>query len=264
LTKESSFASISEAKHNYFNRSHTMVMKINSRLASLIIAGATCVSLSAGAATYPDSTGENFTAAGGGILDITSVEVNNTATDLIFKINLAGDPVGTDWGKYMIGIDSTVGGDTAGNGWGRPISMPSGMDYWAGSWVDSGNGVQVHKYTGAWSQIGGAGPFAGGPAVPGLAIAKDISSVTITAPLSLLGLAPGNSFHFDVYTSGGGGGDSAVDALANPAQTINDWGVPYASQTTVLYTISEVPEPAACTLLGLASLVLIRMVRRNR
>ena len=71
--------------------------------------------------------------------------MTNTTTDLIFKINLNGDPTvgGQDWGKYTIGIDSTAGGDTTGDGWARPISISSGMDYWVGSWVDSGNGAQI-------------------------------------------------------------------------------------------------------------------------
>ena len=227
-------------------------------LASLALAG-----MSAQAATYADSTGENFTGAGGGILDITSVEVNTTATDLIFKINLAGDPSSpTDWGKYLIGIDSVAGGDTVGNGWGRPISMSSGMDYWVGSWADSGNGVQVFGYSGSWSQIGAAGTFAGGPAVPGLAITKNTSSVTITAPLSLLGLASGSSFTFDVYTSGGGGGDSAVDALGNPGQTIANWGDPYNSGGLV--KSFTVPEPSALALIGLGSLALVRRSLRRK
>ena len=75
------------------------------------------------ATTYNDATGDGaLVGTGGGILDISSVEVNNTLTDLIFKINLAGNPVATDWGKYMIGLDTTAGGDSAGNGWGRPIN----------------------------------------------------------------------------------------------------------------------------------------------
>src|SRR6266513_2629556 len=89
------------------------------------------------AATYTDTVGDATVGGalgppGSQILDITSVEVNNTATDLIFKINLNGDPTagGQDWGKYTIGIDSTAGGDTTGDGWARPISMSSGMDYW--------------------------------------------------------------------------------------------------------------------------------------
>ena len=126
---------------------------MNTKTFILTTAVVATLGFSAHATTYLDTTGDTFTGAGGGILDITSVEVNNNATDLIFKINVAGDPVATDWGKYMIGIDSVAGGDTAGDGWARPISMPSGMDYWVGSWVDSGNGAQLWQYTGAWAPL---------------------------------------------------------------------------------------------------------------
>jgi len=221
--------------------------------------------LSASATTYNDSVNDGaLVGTGGGILDITSVEVNNNATDLMFKINLAGNPVGTDWGKYLIGISSAPGGDPAGNGWGRPIGMSSGMNYWLGSWADSGNGVQVFQYSGTWTQTGGAGPFAGGPAMPDLAITKDASSVSFTVPLTGLGLAPGSTFLFDVYTSGGGNGDSAVDALANPGQTVANWGDYYNSGSQVASYTVVVPEPAGCAVLGIGSLLLFRFVRRNR
>jgi len=118
-------------------------LKLTLALGSLVAFG-----YAAQAVTYTDATGENFTGAGGGILDISSVEVTDTLTDLIFKINVTGDPVAADWGKYMIGINSTAGGDTTGNGWGRPISISDGMDYWVGSWVDGANVAQLFKYTG--------------------------------------------------------------------------------------------------------------------
>jgi hypothetical protein len=232
----------------------------SSILTSLVVAGA-ALAFPAMAATYTDSVGENFTGAGGGILDITSVEVNNTSTDLIFKINLAGDPVATDWGKYMIGIDSTAGGDTAGDGWARPIRMSSGMDYWVGSWVDSGNGAEMYKYTGSWGLQDAT--YSSNPDV--LSITKDASSVTLSFKFAGLGLSLGNSFNFDVYTSGGGTGDSAVDALANPAQTINDWGVAYDSGANVdSYTLVAAPEPGACAILGLGALVMVRRLFRRR
>jgi len=211
------------------------------------------------ATTYGDSVGENFTGAGGGILDITSVEVNTSGSDLIFKINLAGDPVATDWGKYMVGIDSVAGGDTASDGWVRPISMSSGMDYWLGSWADSGNGAEAWKYTGSWGLLNATYGTPGG-----LTIAKNTSSVTITYPYASLGLAPGNSFYFDVYTSGGGGSDSAVDALANPAQTINDWSVPYNSGENVdLFTL-PVPEPSTLVLVAFRGLLVAGRTFRRR
>ena len=213
----------------------------------------------ANATTYTDSTGENFTGAGGGILDITSVEVNNDANDIIFKINLAGNPVATDWGKYMVGIDSVAGGDTSttGNGWVRPINMPAGMDYWLGSWVDSGNGAEAYKYTGSWGLLNATYATAGA-----LSISKDASSVTLTYDLASLGLSIGSTFNFDVYTSGGGSGDSAVDALANPSQSISDWPGPYSSTLVDSYTV--VPEPSTLTLVALGGLMLVGRLFRRR
>ena len=64
----------------------------------LIVASVLVVAsfIPARAATYFDPLGDGaLVGVGGGILDISSVEVNNTATDLIFKINLAGDPTAT-------------------------------------------------------------------------------------------------------------------------------------------------------------------------
>jgi hypothetical protein len=218
----------------------------------------------ASAAIYNDNINDGaLVGAGGGILDIVSVEVNNTATDLIFKINLVGNPVATDWGKYMIGITSGPGGDPAGNGWVRPIGMSSGMNYWLGTWVDSGNGAENRNWTGAaWnlqSATYGANP-------DGLSITKDASSVTLTLQFAGLGLAPGSTFLFDVYTSGGGGTDGAVDALANPGQTIANWSDYYNSgQMVDTYTLSQVPEPGTLALLGLSGLLLAgRGFRRNR
>lgn len=220
-----------------------------------------CATLISGAKadTYTDAIGENFTAAGGGILDISSVEVNSTATDLIFKINLTGNPSNpTDWGKYMIALNTTAGGDSAGNGWARPISM-SGMDYWVGSWADSGNGAEVWKYTGSWGVQ--SATYASNPDNVGLT--KDSSSVTVKFAYAGLGLGAGSSFVFDVFTSGGGGSDGAVDALSSAAQSIGDWGNSYASQSTLSFTIPEVPEPASLAIVGLGSLVLINRMRRR-
>lgn len=195
-------------------------------------------------ALYVDSVGENFD--GNGHMDIASVEVTNTATDITFKINLNGSIASpNDWGKYLVGISTGPAngdfGSPVGNPWGRNIGMANGMDAFIGSWADGGGGFQPWVFGGSWSQNGQ------------FAVVLGSSSTTITTSLASLGLSLGQTFEFDVYSTGGGGGDSANDALANPSQTINDWQVPYTTQPGLNYTIA-VPEPASVGVVGLGLL----------
>ncbi|MGC3957732.1 MAG: hypothetical protein QM813_07215 [Verrucomicrobiota bacterium] len=185
---------------------------------------------SARATLYTDTTGDEFT--GNPHMDITSVEVTNTATDLIFTIKLAGNPITVNWGKYCIGFDTNPAtGDVSanGNGWGRIISMnPNGMDYWIGTWVDGSGGANFYNYDGgAWNNIGGA------------AVSTTTNSVRITLPFASLGKTFGDSIDFDIYTTGGGA-DPAIDSLANPAQTVSSWSTPYASSLVKTYTLALV------------------------
>lgn len=219
-------------------------MKHNTLVIAAIVA-VTALNSTSRANTYTDATGENFTTAGGGILDITSVEVTNTASDMVFKIKLGGNPVTTDWGKYLISIQVTNSGnmfDTSGDGWARPISVAAsagpvgGIDYWVGSWADGGNGAELYKYGGTWTRQSATY----NPNPDGIGITKDTNSVTIKFNFSGLGVAFGDTIYFDVYTSGGGGSDSAVDALSRSDQTIADWGNAFASTNLSAYTLQTV------------------------
>ncbi len=224
-----------------------------------VLAGLSLTAAASASVTFGDSTGDVFTGAGGGILDILSVEVSSNATDVSFKINLAGDPVGTDWGKYMIMIDSAPGGDNAGNGWNRPIGWGQGganpgAETWLGGWVDSGNGLENRGWNGSGWQLNGATYNS----TPGLTISKDTSSVTMSVKIADIGAVPGQQICFDVFTSGGGGGDGAIDSLGNPGLQVTDWGN-YSTAFPVCYTI---PAPAAPALLGAAGLFVARRRRR--
>lgn len=199
-------------------------------LALAAIAAITALASTSRANLYTDTTGDIMPS--NTILDITSVEVTNTATDIVFKINLVGNPVATDWGKYCIGIDTNPAtGDIGsnGNGWGRKISMnPRGMDFWVGSWVDGTPGAQLFWYDGAaWNNIGGP------------AISKTTNSVTISFPFANLGKAFGDTVDFDVYTTGGGA-DPAVDALSNPAMAVSSWADFYTNNNVSTYTLQVV------------------------
>lgn len=217
---------------------------------------------SAIAATYNDATGDLLGATSWAThLDITSVEVNNTPTDISFKINLAGNPILTSWGEYQIGIDSILGGATTGtvpNG--RPITMSlGGMDYWVRSWNSGAETYHWDTFGSFWAQDNATWAPPSAIQVP----VKTASSVTLTTTLTSLGLAPGDSFFFDVSSSGGTPTDSAVDALANPNPTAasGDWVSAYDSGANVYqYTVTPVPEPTAIALgvLGVTALCVLR------
>ncbi|MEK6644360.1 MAG: PEP-CTERM sorting domain-containing protein [Planctomycetota bacterium] len=204
-----------------------------------------------------DTAGDVFTGAGGGILDILSLEVSDDTSSLSFKFTLAGDVVATDWGKYMVMIDTVAGGDNGGNGWARPISwgqpgIGAGADYWIGSWVDSGNGAENYNYSGSWALQDAT--YSNGL----ISIAKAGSTVTISTALSRLGLGENQSFCFDAFTSGGGGTDGAIDSLGDPGVHVGDWGQ-QSNAFPVCYTTT--PEPGSLGLLCIGGLALIRRRR---
>jgi hypothetical protein len=199
---------------------------------SLLLAGLLAAPAVTGQTTqnYPDATGE---IAGPPIgsqphLDIVSVDVTVSADEsqITFRINLDGDPVATDWGTYMVGVRSGVGGDTLGAGWAdRPISFAPGMTHWIGCWVNDpgtttgGNG-QIWSYSGGTWSLGNAPTSVTPSAAPNF--------VEIVVPTEDLGIKAGKTFTFDVYASGGSGA-GAVDALSASGTTISDWGNSYTT-----------------------------------
>ena len=246
-------------------------MKKTLNLINLLVAAATMVGINSAFAvqTYTDAIGETINSAGGTI-DFVGAEVSNTATDLVISLKVDGNvgTTGNDWGKFMIGIATTkTDGTTSGNGWNRPINLsaPSGkgMDFWTGAWVDGAGGSQLWKYTsgtpsGSWSEIGTSNQQIG-------TYATGKSLLTYTYSLATLGVTVGDTIYFDAYSSGGGGGDGAIDALANSAQSIAGWGGSYTSSGSNLNSYTVIPEPSTGVLMGLgvAGLLVVRRIRQN-
>ena len=210
---------------------------------------------------YNDATGDidPGIATGNGTLDLVSMEVSHTATDIQFKLTVNGNIGSTDWGKFMVGIANNKGyGTSTSDGWARPITMSAngGMTNWLGGWVDGGCGAEnrSHEIFDRWGLTGATyncnfGNFA-------LAAGAQ-STITYGVSIASVGMSIGDTFRFDAYSSGGGGGDSAVDALANPNVAITSWGQAYNSGTSnsFSYTLTAIPAPGAIALIGLAGLV---------
>lgn len=245
-------------------------------------------------ASYTDSVGDidpGITTANG-TLDIVGMEVKNTLTDISFKLTVNGNVTNPDWAKYMIGIATQkTDGTLSGNGWSRPINLSydddpfaaqiKGMNHWVGAWVDGSSaqaavgGSEFYTYdNGGSSWIRNAATWDAGTYPYAYTVTAGAqSTVEWSFPLSLLGVTFGDQFYFDVYSSGGGGGDSAIDSLANPNVSVTGWGGPYTSYTTTLggpginsYTVA-VPEPTtmAMSVIGITGVATAsRLMRRRR
>ena len=201
--------------------------------------------LLAQATSFTDAIGdinvEGNTNPGNGTLDIVSMEVSDSPEDIIFRMTVNGNIGTTDWGKFMIGIaNQKTPGTTTGNGWGRPINLNAGATYgmnrWIGSWVDGGGGTQVSAYDNVGANWSETGPAKAISLLPG-----GQSVVTYIVTKASLGVATGDTIVFDAYSSGGGGGDSSIDALSNPNIAVTNWAGPYTSASPFIssYTLSD-------------------------
>jgi hypothetical protein len=220
------------------------------------------------ATTYTDGVGtsdvDNFYLSQGfNHLDITSVDMTNDATNLYVTVNLNSNIAATNWGKYCMMFDTQAGGmSTPSNPWGRTVNTSVGVDFWLGSWVDSGGGAQLWKNNSVVWESAEFVSTSGSGLTQNLALAP-IGQVSYTIALSHLGLAgftPGvTTISFDVLSSGGGN-DPGVDHLSNNnVVSSTAWGVASTTGTFLQYTL--VPTPGT---LALGAFGMLAVGRRRR
>ena len=190
------------------------------------------LTLNSRAAVYNDASNDLFD-NGFSNLDITSVEVTNTATAITIAVTVRGFQ---NWTKYLIGIRTAAASvsSTTGNAWGRNGTYSEGINFQIASWVDGGGGVQFVRFTGGawdWSSTSGAA----------IDMTQSGSNkISWTVSLASLGLGTGDTFKFDVGTTGGGGGDPFVDMASRSDPSTSGWGTASTGGPMLSYTVEAI------------------------
>lgn len=226
----------------------------------------------ASADVYSDNTGSSATGGdlhefffdqGFNHLDIVSVTVTNDATNLYFDIQVNADIDATNWGKYVVGMDTGRNAgvnDTDPGSWNRNVDWVRGITDLVGTWADdggSGMGGELRQYDGAaWGLTDAT--YIGGGLIGGSDAGHAGGVQSVWVSLAALGLSVGDTVEFDVFSTGGGA-DPGVDHLSRFDPSTSDWGTTSVAGQFLSYTI--VPAPSGIALLGFGG---IAAVRRRR
>jgi hypothetical protein len=174
------------------------------------------------------------------------MEITDNGVDLVVRMTV--DSLDGDWGKYLFFMDAWDGGSGDNdNPWFRDIGGLAGMDIFVGSWLDGGGGALGYEYAdGGWGEL----PFT-------VTVSADYDNNTVewnfydlVAGLSSAGIT---GFDFEAATTGGNGGDPAIDLIGGEG-TQPGWGQGSTSIDRLRYDFSTIPAPGALALLGVAGL----------
>jgi PEP-CTERM motif len=258
-------------------------MKTIVSISSILIALA-MITLPAKAQVTYAGTGDADGGGGSGE-GISSVVINNDASDITFTINTS--MAQSQYVQYFIlmqyvgqgasGSTAVLNSAGALNGWGPSLGISTGENAFAATY---NTGATPAYYSGGvWTQGSGVSYDAGG---------TGDNFLTFTVPLSSLGLSVGSSFYFDVVSSYPNSvGQSAYGALDSvggyPAESDGSYepylGSNYYDAATPAdagtdgstfgtaaseYTVQAVPEPTMDALLGTGVLFLTSFRRRNK
>lgn len=218
----------------------------------------------AAADVYNDNSGNHlsggdlhdfFASQGFNHLDIISVTVTNDATNLYISIQTGADLDATNWGTYVVGIN-TGAGVAGDNPWGRNINWGGqSISHWIGTWAnDNGSGIGGQL----WSHDGG-----GWNLIDGLTSSDDSQHAAgrqvFSVSLASLGVSVGDKIMFDVASSGGVGNPPGVDHLSRSDFATTDWDTASVAGDFLSYRI--IPSPSTFALLGIGSLMAARRRR---
>jgi hypothetical protein len=190
-----------------------------------------------GAAEATDPSGDGN---GNAVMDLLELYVCNDANYWYFYFTINGDIGSSNWGKYVIYIDTSndLNGATS-DAWGRNVVVtdPHKPEFGLYSWVNAlpydPTDTQVHAWTGAaWSGVGaldGVGRSAGSVS----ALEWKIAKTTLGSP---------SEIWCEAWSTGGGTPDNAQDTVNDPPP--EDWNATDWTTQATLLNSTHVPETA--------------------
>ncbi len=173
-------------------------------------------------------------------MDLLDLYVAQDATNFYFAYTINADIGATNWGKYVMYVDTT--NDAAGatsDAWTRNVVVndPHKPEYGIYTWVDAApydpGDTQIVPWTGsAWDwgnvrQVAAGAIGAGTPSV----IEWQVAKADLGSP---------NTLWVEIWNTGGGGGDNAQDTINNPA---DDWNATDWSTQAVLANSTQFGAP---------------------
>jgi hypothetical protein len=174
---------------------------------------------------------------GNAVMDLLDLYVCNDTNFWYFYFTIDADIVGTNWGKYVIYIDTTNDANGATyDAWGRNVVVqdPHKPEFGIYTWVDVApydpSDTQIWAWNGtSWDLVGSVTEAAlqGGT----------VSAIEWKVPKSVLGNP--STIWCEVWCTGGGGGDNAQDTSNDPP---DDWNATDWFTQAVLLNSTEVAE----------------------
>jgi MYXO-CTERM domain-containing protein len=195
-----------------------------------------------GAAVATDKEGDGN---GQAVMDLKQLYLWHDTTDLYIAFTIKGDvtAANSDWGKYIIYIDTTNDNQGAtSDPWQRNVVAldPHKPEYSINTWVDQAtygtNRVEIWEWaSGAWSK---------GKKVSAAALSASSQGTVIEyrVPLTLIG-SP-SQIWLEVWSTSGTTGDNAQDTINNPAEDWNatDWTTQAQLKVTTAYSLAPPPD----------------------
>ena len=184
-------------------------------------------------------------------LDIVAAEVENESGAFNFDIVVDADIAATNWGKFLIFLDTVPGGRTD-NPWGRAITSGAEADFYIGGWADGGGGAEIYQVVGgAWTLIGATYSTFPGAGVDLTNAAGGLWNVSVNE--SVFGVTPGQIIGLDMVITAGGTTDPGVDHLSLGTIATPDWNTPSVGGAFLDYEVE--PAPGSIAVLGIAGLL---------